>query len=236
MSPSYFGLVPAAGSGARLGADLPKQYLAIAGRTVLEHAVRALAADPRLELVFVVLASDDRRFAAIDWGGLKSRVAPLYCGGPSRRESVHCGLIAASAVIELTDWVLVHDAARPCLARGDLARLIDTIADDSVGGLLAQPVADTLKRSDADARVSATASRDGLWQAQTPQMFRHGRLLRALDALHGLDAATLAAITDESAAVEYQGWQPRLVAASAPNPKVTYPADLALAGALLKGP
>ena len=243
MSASLFGIVPAAGLGTRLGAERPKQYLAISGRSVLEHAVRALLADHRVELVFVVLAVDDRRFAGIDWGGFTGRVAPLYCGGATRRESVHHGLIAASDVINLQDWVLVHDAARPCLARADLGRLIDTLWDDAVGGLLAQPVADTLKRADADARVVGTASRTDLWHAQTPQMFRHGRLLAALDALREMSAAEqaqgtgelTALVTDEAAAIERLGGAPKLVLASAPNPKVTFAGDLALATALLKG-
>lgn len=235
MPARFFALVPAAGTGARLGEALPKQYLDVAGQPLLAHAVRALLADARIELVFVVLAPGDTLFAAIDWGVDRARVAPLFCGGPSRRESVHRGLIAASDAIDLTDWVLVHDAARPCLASSDLARLIDTLADDPIGGLLASPVADTLKRAREDAKgsyVIATEPREALWQAQTPQMFRHGMLLAALDAIANGEAA---GITDEASAVERLGHAPRLVAAQLPNLKVTYPSDLALAALVLKG-
>jgi 2-C-methyl-D-erythritol 4-phosphate cytidylyltransferase len=233
MPARYFGLVPAAGTGTRIGSETPKQYLVAAGRPLVEHAVRALAADPRVEIVFVVLAAGDTAFARIGWGGLAARVAPLYCGGPSRRESVHNGLIAASDVIELDDWVLVHDAARPCLARADVARLIDVLSVDEVGGLLGAPAADTLKRVAPNERVEGTAERGGLWHAQTPQMFRHGTLLRALDAVRAAPPEVGAAVTDEASAVERLGLAPRMVAASAPNPKVTYAADLAIATAIL---
>lgn len=235
MPVRFFGLVPAAGQGTRLGAATPKQYLQVAGRPLLEHAVRALLADPRIELVFVVLSAGDAAFGRIQWGGAVARVAPLFCGGASRPDSVHNGLIAASDVIDLDDWVLVHDAARPCLGKADLGLLLDSLRDDPVGGLLAAPVADTLKRADADARVLETVSRSGLWQAQTPQMFRHGRLLRALDAVRAEGAIAADTITDEASAIERLGLAPRLVAAESANPKVTFAADLALATAILEG-
>jgi 2-C-methyl-D-erythritol 4-phosphate cytidylyltransferase len=230
MVARYFGIVPAAGVGARFGAERPKQYLELSGRTLLEHAVRALLADGRVELVFVVLSVGDKIFGRIDWGGLTQRVAPLFCGGDTRRASVKNGLIAASDLIELDDWVLVHDAARPCLSRADLTTLIDALSVDSVGGILAAPVADTLKRATGDGRIAQTTSREGLWQAQTPQMFRHGTLMRALDAV----GAAAELITDEASAVEQLGLAPRLIAATAPNPKVTFPADLVLAQAILQ--
>jgi len=225
MAARLFGLIPAAGSGARFGAGRPKQYVEIAGRPMLFHAVRALAGHPAIETVFVVLAVDDERYAQIDWSAFGARVAPLFCGGPTRRASVHNGLIAIADTVDPDDWVLVHDAARPCLDGPTLARLIETLAGDPVGGILAVPVADTLKRAGADDRILRTEPREGLWQAQTPQMFRHGVLLQALGAA--------GEVTDEAAAVEATGLAPRLVAGSARNLKVTYPEEVAVAAALL---
>lgn len=226
MAARFLGLIPAAGSGSRLGGDVPKQYLEVWGRPLLWYAVRALAADARIETVFVVLAPGDERFFRCDWNVLGDRVAPLFCGGATRAASVYNGLVATSDVIDLDDWVLVHDAARPCLAANDLARLIDALQEDEVGGLLATPVSDTLKRGDTSQRVVATEPRADLWRAQTPQMFRYGTLLRAL--------ASAGEVTDEAAAVESLGLRPRLVSGSAGNVKVTFAEDLALAGALLE--
>lgn len=225
MSARLFGLIAAAGQGARLSGDLPKQYLPLNGEPMLAHAARALSADSRIELVFVVLAPGDQRWADLDWSAFGDRLAPLWCGGAIRRDSVLNGLVAIANVVDLEDWVLVHDAARPCLAREELARLIDAVADDDVGGILAMPLADTLKRVDADGRISGTAPREGLWLAQTPQMFRHGTLLRALGA-----AATA---TDEASAVEALGLRPLVVPGSTRNLKVTYAADVAAAERLL---
>jgi len=225
MAARLFGLIPAAGSGARFGADTPKQYADIGGRPMLFHAVRALAAHPAIEMVFVVLAVDDRRYAAIDWSPIGARVAPLYCGGPTRRASVHNGLIGIGGAVDPDDWMLVHDAARPCLDKETLGRLIATLEGDPVGGILAVPVADTLKRADADGRILRTEPREGLWQAQTPQMFRHGVLVQALGAA--------GEVTDEAAAVEALGLAPRLVSGSARNLKVTYPAEVTVAAALI---
>jgi 2-C-methyl-D-erythritol 4-phosphate cytidylyltransferase len=215
-------LIPAAGSGSRLGAATPKQYLSLAGKTMLHHAVRGLLADPRVEIVFAVLAPDDTVFRGLDWSEFGERIAPLYCGGASRRDSVLNGLIAAASAVDPNDWILVHDAARPCLGRPELQRLIEAVFRDEVGGILAVPVADTLKRADGDRRIAATEPRDGLWQAQTPQMFRHGMLLRALR------GAPL--VTDEAAAVEGLGHKPLLVEGSPRNIKVTFPSDLETAG------
>ena len=225
MATRLFGLIAAAGSGARFGGDTPKQYADIGGRPLLWHAANALLADARIEMVFVSLGPDDARFKSCDWSAFGARLAPLYCGGATRKESVLNGLIAASSAIDLNDWVLVHDAARPCLAKADLARLIDTLINDEVGGILAAPVADTVKRGDADGRIVATEPREGLWLAQTPQMFRHGTLIRAIE--------RAGAITDEAGAVEALGLKPKLVAGAITNFKVTYPGDLALAQLLL---
>jgi 2-C-methyl-D-erythritol 4-phosphate cytidylyltransferase len=193
---------------------------------MLHHAVRGLLADPRVEIVFAVLAPDDTVFRGLDWSEFGERIAPLYCGGASRRDSVLNGLIAAASAVDPNDWILVHDAARPCLGRPELQRLIEAVFRDEVGGILAVPVADTLKRADGDRRIAATEPRDGLWQAQTPQMFRHGMLLRALR------GAPL--VTDEAAAVEGLGHKPLLVEGSPRNIKVTFPSDLETAGRFLQ--
>jgi 2-C-methyl-D-erythritol 4-phosphate cytidylyltransferase len=226
MAARCVGLIPAAGQGARLGGETPKQYLAIAGRPMLAHAAAALLAHPAVDLAFVVLAPDDERWATHDWDEFGDRLAPLWCGGATRRDSVLNGLIAMANVVDPEDWVLVHDAARPCLAREDLARLIDAVREDAVGGILAIPVADTLKRADGAERIAATEPRDGLWLAQTPQMFRHGTLLRAIGGAGH--------VTDEASAVEAIGLRPRLVAGSARNLKVTFPGDAAIAVELLR--
>ena len=225
MSSRNFGLVPAAGSGSRFGSAGLKQYSLLAGKPMLYHAIQRLLALPAIEVVFVVLTPSDAEFRKYDWSAFGERLAPLYCGGASRRESVLTGLIAAASVADPNDWILVHDAARPCLGMAELRRLIDEAGTDEVGGILAVPVADTLKRADDERRILATEPRDGLWQAQTPQMFRHGMLLRALrDSAHA---------TDEAAAVEALGYKPKLVEGSTKNLKVTFASDLEIAEGLL---
>ena len=225
--PRHFAIVPAAGSGARFGADRPKQYLGLLGRPLLYHTLTALAACPAIDRVWVVLAADDVEWGQHDWSELGAKVETLRCGGATRAESVANGLTAASTVAVDDDWVLVHDAARPCLDAAMLATLFAELAEDPVGGILAVPVADTLKRADAALRIAATEARDALWQAQTPQMFRYGLLRDALAA--GRD------VTDEAGAVEALGLRPKLVRGDATNLKVTYPADLALAAMILRG-
>ena len=226
MSERCFGLIPAAGAGERMGHATPKQYLELLGRPMLYHSVKALLADARVETVFVVLAPDDEQFRQHPWSEFGERVAPLYCGGATRHDSVLNGLVAASSTVEPDDWVLVHDAARPCLERRALQRMLDALCADEVGGILGVPVADTLKRADASGRIQATEAREHLWQAQTPQMFRHGLLLEAL--------GRTAKLSDEAGAVEALGLKPKLVQGSAANLKVTWPADLALAERILR--
>lgn len=223
----YFALIPAAGSGSRMGSELPKQYLALHGVPMLQHAIKALCAHPKIEQVFIVLAADDSYFKRYDWSVFDAKLRRLDCGGATRAASVLNGLHAISSQLQAQDWVLVHDAARPCLTQAHLDTLIAELAADEVGGLLAVPVADTLKRADQMARVIATEPRENLWQAQTPQMFRHGLLVRALEAL-GTDTPT-----DEARAVEHLGFQPKLVACDASNLKVTYAQDLKLAELIL---
>ncbi|MBE0626568.1 MAG: 2-C-methyl-D-erythritol 4-phosphate cytidylyltransferase [Burkholderiales bacterium] len=224
-SERYYGLIPAAGAGERMGQPRPKQYLDLLGRPMLHHSVKALLADARIDTVFVVLAPADREFKQYPWGEFGGRLAPLYCGGATRHDSVLNGLVAASSTVEPEDWMLVHDAARPCLGRRELQRMLDELAADEIGGILGVPVADTLKRADPVARIQATESRENLWQAQTPQMFRHGLLLQAL--------GRTAKLSDEAGAVEAMGLKPKLVQGSAENLKVTYAEDLQLAQTIL---
>ncbi|MFA7291573.1 MAG: 2-C-methyl-D-erythritol 4-phosphate cytidylyltransferase [Rhodocyclaceae bacterium] len=223
--PRHFAIVPAAGSGSRFGAELPKQYLPLAGRPLIYHTLLALCRSPHIERVLVVLAPDDRHWRAHDWRDLGPKLETVYAGGATRAESVLAGLQAAATAAADDDWVLVHDAARPCLSQAMLDALVNELRDDPVGGLLAVPVADTLKRAGDQNRVAATEPRDGLWQAQTPQMFRYAALHRALEAG--------CSVTDEAGAIEATGEAPKLVKGDASNLKVTFPADLALAELIL---
>ncbi len=239
----FYALVPAAGLGARMGHELPKQYLPLAGRPMIAHALDTLCSSPEISTVFVVLAPDDEQFKSHDWSRFGDKLEPLYCGGEMRSDTVLNGLIASE--IEPDDWVLVHDAARPCLSQGLLARLINELRDDAVGGILAVPVADTLKRADDEGRIASTEDRTGLWQAQTPQMFRAGLLTQGLQQckIRRRDDATgnsasdgrpsLCSVTDEASAVEALGLRPKLVLSESSNFKVTYPRDLVLAELLL---
>lgn len=222
-------LIPAAGSGSRIAGALPKQYAALAGKPMLWHAVAAVCRPP-VEMVFVVLTPGDAAFGSCDWSAFAGRLEPLYCGGATRRDSVFNGLVAAMAAVQADDWVLVHDAARPCLPAADLERLFAECRDDQIGGILAMPVAETVKRAGKDEggaqRVAGTEDRAQLWLAQTPQMFRAGLLAEAL-------GKAPASVTDESSAIEAMGLRPRLVLGSRENLKVTYAEDLAIAEAIL---
>ncbi|NJA87939.1 2-C-methyl-D-erythritol 4-phosphate cytidylyltransferase [Rhodocyclus tenuis] len=222
----HYAIVPAAGSGSRFGAEMPKQYLSLAGCPLIHHTLAALCRCPAIERVWVVLSPGDRYWPQYDWSALGAKLETVYCGGETRAQSVANGLAAAETAVADDDWVLVHDAARPCVSAAMLDALCRELADDAVGGLLAAPVADTLKRAGEGQRVQATLSRDGLWQAQTPQMFRYGVLRRSL--------AAFPDVTDEAGAIEAAGYAPRLVRADASNLKVTFPADLALAEMILK--
>ncbi len=213
-----------------MGGDCPKQYLPIASQPLIRHTLGVLAAVPVIERVFVVLAADDAHWDGFDWRDLEPRLTILRCGGPTRAESVTRGLRAMREQVGADDWILVHDAARACLTRVHVEKLIAEVGNDPVGGLLAVPVADTLKRaqelSSDGVRVAATVPREGLWQAQTPQMFRYGLLAEALEYAQ--------TVTDEASAIEALGLRPRLVAADATNLKVTYPLDLQLAEWILQ--
>ena len=226
---STFALIPAAGSGTRASGDRPKQYAALAGRPMLWHAIQAVSVPP-VEKVFIVLAPEDAHFAAQDWSAFGERVEPLWCSGQSRRESVYNGLVASRDDWNADDWIMVHDAARPCLPPQDLQALVAECSADEIGGILALPVADTVKKAAKDEsgrhRILATQDRAQLWLAQTPQMFRAGLLVQALQRARGV-------VTDEAAALEQMGLKPKLVAGSRENIKVTWPEDFAMAESLL---
>lgn len=231
MSRSIFAIIPAAGSGSRFGGDTPKQYLPLQGQPLIRHTLSALLADARIREIVVVLAPEDTTWTEQCLpADCAARVRVVRVGGATRADSVINGINWLKAELKANndDWVLVHDAARPCLSPMQLARLITELEDDPVGGLLAIPVADTLKRADADVRVAATIDRQALWQAQTPQMFRVGALQSALS------VADLSGITDEASAIERLGQHPRLVTGSLTNLKVTFPEDLALASMILE--
>ncbi len=219
-------VVPAAGSSTRLEGQVPKQYRLLAGRRVLEHSLAALLDCPSVRQVVVALSAADAWFPTLACAS-DPRVLAV-AGGRERCLSVLAGLRASGAAEH--DWVLVHDAARPCLQASELSTLVSACEQDEVGGLLALPLADTLKRQDATGRVGETLPREGLWRALTPQMFRRGVLERALVA--AIEAGRLPG--DEAAAVEAAGFAPRLVQGSPLNLKITYPDDLDFAEAVLQ--
>ena len=165
--PDIYALIPAAGSGSRMGADMPKQYQPLAGRPLITHAIKLLCTHPAVRKLFVVLAPGDVHFQKINWGADAGKIEPLFHGGATRAASVANGLAAVADQVRADDWVMVHDAARPCLTRELLDSLIAAATPHPVGALLAIPVADTLKRAGAAREVEATVARDALWQAQT---------------------------------------------------------------------
>ena len=233
---AFYALIPAAGVGARAGSAVPKQYAPINGRAMLLHTVAAFAAVPALKGIHLVISPEDEWLDTL--GGVTTLAAsaapdafPPNChihrvGAATRAGSVVNGLGAIKANPD--DWVLVHDAARPCITPAMIEGLIAALKDDAVGGLLALPVPDTVKRARDDGRVAKTISREDLWLAQTPQMFRYGLLCEALTRYH--------TETDEVGAVEQLDLSPKLVLGHARNFKVTYPADFALAETYLKKP
>ncbi|WP_441620484.1 2-C-methyl-D-erythritol 4-phosphate cytidylyltransferase [Cupriavidus sp. RAF12] len=237
VSDRRFALIPCAGTGSRAGGHVAKQYQTVAGRPMIWYALAAFSASEAISATALVLAPDDMplesRFGAEMFAGLRFDTA--FVGGDTRHASVLAGLhhLAQLGAVD-TDWVLVHDAARPGLTPAMIDSLVravetDDDANEAIGGILAVPVPDTLKRADAGARIGTTVSREGLWQAQTPQMFRVGVLRQALqDAM-----AAGAVVTDEASAIERLGLHPRLVNGSLRNFKVTYPEDFALADVLL---
>ena len=212
-------------------APLPKQYLPLLGRPVILHTLERLCTHPRVRGVMVGVSDQDRH-----WQALTPMLANLpkflgkYPGGETRAQTVLNGLKALSQHAKSEDWVLVHDAVRPCVRHADIDKLIAVVGNDQEGGLLAFPVSDTVKRADNEGRVVETVRREGLWRAATPQMFRIGVLASALES--ALKRGT--EITDEASAIEGTGWHPRVVACHADNIKVTLPEDLALVELYLK--
>jgi 2-C-methyl-D-erythritol 4-phosphate cytidylyltransferase len=221
LPPFFWALIPAAGIGSRMRADRPKQYLHLADKTIIEHTLNCFLEHPQLRGVVVSLAEHDPYWAALPCAE-DARIHRAD-GGAERANSVLNGLLRLTEQgAKDHDWVLVHDAARPNLSREDLDLLLNELADDPVGGLLAVPARDTLKRASADGRVHSTVDRSTVWQAFTPQMFRIGELQRAMaDAL-----IAGVAITDEASAIEWSGKAPRLIEGRSDNIKVTRPEDL----------
>lgn len=227
FSPRCWAVVPAAGIGQRMGGETPKQYMPLLGRPIIAHTLARFCDHARIAGVVVALAADDRW-----WSGVEATFAhpPMtVIGGRQRRDSVLRGLEALADRADPADWVLVHDAVRPCLREEDVDRLIDALVDDEVGGLLAIPVKDTMKRASSDNRVRETVSRESLWHAQTPQMFRLGRLRDAMLLSTDEDRD----VTDEAQAMELTGARPRLVPGQEDNIKITRPEDLKLAEFIL---
>ncbi len=224
----YWALVPAAGIGLRMGSDIPKQYLPLNGGTVLDQTLQTLLSHPRIDGIYIALAADDRW-----WGDTASATDPRIVavdGGAERCHSVLNALKVLQESARPEDWVLVHDAARPCLRSTDLDLLMDSLKDHPVGGLLGVPVRDTMKRTDQVAAVTETVPREGLWHAYTPQMFRLGTLAKALQG--AIDNGLV--VTDDASAIELAGMRPQMVEGHDDNIKITRPEDLALASFYLK--
>ena len=217
-------IIPAAGTGNRMQNALPKQYLPLAGKPMISHVIQVFFNNPRIASIHLALSPDDGFWRSLTLNP-ESKLHLHYTGGASRSETV----LNTLAVIDVADedWILVHDAARPGLSTALLDTLLDALQDAAVGGLLAMPVADTLKLSDEKNQVKKTVSRQHLWQAQTPQMFRYATLKKALSDFDG-------SATDEAEAVEALGLQPKLVQGELANLKVTYPQDLEMLEALFK--
>ena len=226
--PNFWLVIPAAGIGHRMQAQCPKQYLTVAGKTILEHTLACFLEHPGVRGIFLPLAEHDAW-----WSELSLAQHPLIqtvVGGAERADSVLNGLLALEqSGAQADDWVLVHDAARPLLDPSDLARLLIELADDPVGGLLAVPARDTLKQVGADGGVLKTIDRSLVWHALTPQMFRLGLLQRTL--ADALQAGV--AVTDESSALEWAGFAPRVIEGQASNIKITRPEDFQLLETLL---
>ena len=226
-------IIPAAGTGCRMANVLPKQYMPLAGKPIISHTIQTFFNHPRIASIHVALSADD-----LFWRDLPldpaSKLKLHYTGGDSRSETVLNTMLSIQVADD--DWVLVHDAARPGLTHALLDKLLNTLENDAVGGLLALPVADTLKKSGADYKIEQTVERTDLWQAQTPQMFKYAVLKHALQVavVKTNDHAASSPVTDEAEAIEAMGLQPTLVPGQLRNLKITYPQDLELLEALFK--
>lgn len=219
-------IIPAAGAGNRMASAIPKQYLPLCGKPIVSHSIHTFFSCPRIASINLALSADDFFWRSLTLDS-NSRLVLHYTGGDTRAQTVLNTLEAIRPHVAEDDWILVHDAARPGLTSTLLNQLLDTLEHDAVGGLLALPLADTLKQSNADQRVEKTIPRENLWQAQTPQMFRFNLLRHALASFDGVP-------TDEAQAVEALGLQPKLVVGSLRNMKVTYPQDLQLMEILMQ--
>jgi len=216
-------IIPAAGVGRRIESETPKQYLHINGKTILEYSIELFLNHNLIDGVVIVLSEDDRIWSSLQIDQKDKLITTI--GGVERFHSVLNGLIALDSQLDEDDWVLVHDAARPCLEIGDIDKLINTISTHPTGGILAMPVKDTMKRSKTDNLILKTVEREGLWHALTPQMFRYKKLRQAIESAIKENIP----ITDEAQAIEQTGERPMLVEGSARNIKVTRLEDLALA-------
>jgi len=225
---TYWAIVPAAGVGRRMGSDIPKQYLPLNDRLVIEHTLQRLLDYPRIEKTLVALSPGDEWWPDTAYANHADVIA--VDGGVERCHSVLNALNKLSESAEDGDWVLVHDAARPCLRSGDIDRLIEQLNDHPVGGILGMPVRDTMKRADAAGQIIDTVCREGLWHAFTPQMFRLRVLRKALS--QAIEQGK--PVTDEASAMELAGFVPKLVEGHPDNIKITRPEDLALAAFYLK--
>ena len=208
-----------------MGAEAPKQYLRLNGKSLIQHVIKVFDQATKINSIHIILSEGDTHWRST-YLNLSSKAQVHHCGGETRAMSVLNGLHAIASQVDEDDWILVHDAARPGLSNVLLSQLINSLENDAVGGLLALPLADTLKRADSEQCVVATLPRTDLWQAQTPQMFRYGTLKTALTDFKG-------AATDEAEAIEAMGLKPKLVNGELRNLKVTYPQDLAVLSALL---
>ncbi|WP_046489269.1 2-C-methyl-D-erythritol 4-phosphate cytidylyltransferase [Candidatus Methylopumilus universalis] len=213
-------IIPAAGSGSRMGLDQPKQYLKIHKQTFIERVIRVFENIPLVDSIHIALKPKDDLWNTLNLS-LSSKVNVHYCGGESRAKTVLNTLETIKTHMNDSDWILVHDAARPGVQEKDVIHLIETLKNDPVGGLLAYPIADTIKKSDKEDRVIDSPLRDHLWQAQTPQMYRYKMLIDALKSFDGIP-------TDESQAIERLGMKPKLIKGDFKNFKVTYQEDLSI--------
>jgi 2-C-methyl-D-erythritol 4-phosphate cytidylyltransferase len=218
-------IIPAAGTGSRMEANAPKQYLTLHGKSLIQYVIKTFDQCAKISSINVVLSEQDAHWRST-YLSLSDKAQVHYSGGDTRAQTVLNGLHAIADSVGPDDWVLVHDAARPGLSNRLLNDFLTTLEHDAIGGLLALPLADTLKRSDGEGRVDETIPRDQLWQAQTPQMFKYATLKQALSTFNGTP-------TDEAQAIEALGLKPKLVTGELRNLKVTYPQDLAVLSALL---
>lgn len=226
--PEVWAVVPAAGIGSRMQADRPKQYLELDGKTVIEHTLQRLASHPSIKGIVISVAENDPWWSQCSQG----YDCPIHVvsGGAERADSVLNALKLLTTLTNDDSWVLVHDAARPCLRHQDIDTMLSTLSTHSVGGILGIPVNDTVKRANTEQEITETVSRQGLWRASTPQMFHLQALIQALQTAKQQQLI----VTDEASAMELAGFQPMMVEGHADNIKITLPQDLALASLYLQ--